>query len=58
MYVAVGDVTGDGRADIVTAAGPGGGPHVRTYDGTTGAAIGSFIAFDPAFLGGVFVGAG
>jgi hypothetical protein len=56
--VAAGDVTGDGVADIITGAGPGGGPHVRVFDGATGAEVRGFFAYDPAFPGGVFVGAG
>ncbi|MBI4353080.1 MAG: VCBS repeat-containing protein, partial [Candidatus Omnitrophica bacterium] len=60
--VASADVNGDGKADIITGAGPGGGPHVRVFDGVTGAqlggTIGNFFAYDPAFTGGIFVGAG
>ena len=56
--VAAGDVNGDGADDIVTAAGPGSGPHVRIFDVTTGFEIASFYAFDPAFSGGVFVAVG
>jgi hypothetical protein len=60
--VAVLDVNGDGKADIITGAGPGGGPHVRIFDGATGLpfdnAQDSFYAFDPSFSGGVFVGGG
>lgn len=56
------DVSGDGRPDIITSAGPGGGPHVRVFDGVTGQQIagpsGSFMAFDLAFRGGVFVSSG
>ena len=62
VYVAAADVTGDGFADIVTGAGPGGGPHVRVFDGATGGAItgplAGFMAYDPAFVGGVRVAAG
>src|SRR4029450_7035605 len=62
VYVGAGDLTGDGFADIVTGAGPGGGPHVRAFDGVTGAdlpgAVGGFFAYDPAFPGGVRVAAG
>jgi hypothetical protein len=57
VVVAAGDVNGDGRADIITGAGPGGGPHVRVLDGATGTELHSFFAYDPAFTGGVFVAA-
>jgi hypothetical protein len=55
VSVAGGDVNGDGVADVITGAGPGGGPHVRAFNGATGAGIRSFFAYDPAFTGGVFV---
>ena len=58
VYLASGDVTGDGVADVVTGAGAGGGPHVKVFDGATGAVVSSFFAYDPGFLGGVSVGAG
>jgi hypothetical protein len=55
VRVATGDVNGDGNAEIITGAGPGGGPHVRIFraDGTP---IGGFMAYDPGFSGGVYVG--
>src|SRR5262245_4558949 len=56
--VALGDVNGDGVPDLITGAGPGGGPHVRVFDGATGAELRSFFAYDAAFTGGVFVAAG
>jgi hypothetical protein len=49
------DLNYDGIADIITAPGPGGGPHVRAFDGATGANILNFFPFDPSFTGGVFV---
>ena len=54
------DVTGDGAAEIITGAGPGGGPHVRVVSaGSTGLVeLGSFLAYPPAFTGGVFVACG
>ena len=58
VRVATGDVNSDGVADIITAAGPGAGPHVKVFDGRTGAEVRSFFAYDPAFTGGVFVAAG
>jgi hypothetical protein len=58
VRVAAGDVDGDGFADIITAPGPGGGPHVQVFSGRTGQVIRSFMAYDPRFTGGVYVGAG
>jgi hypothetical protein len=70
VYVASGDLTGDGFDDVITGAGAGGGPHVMAFDGFTlghlatillppGGVqpIRSFYAFDPAFRGGVRVAA-
>jgi hypothetical protein len=60
VRVAALDVDGDGQAEIVTGAGPGGGPHVRVLRvlPATGAVLPvvDFHAYDPAFTGGVFVG--
>jgi hypothetical protein len=55
VRVGIGDVNGDGRLDILTGPGATGGPDVRGYDGTTGALLTQFSAFDPTFLGGVYV---
>src|SRR5439155_24677933 len=58
VSVAAGDVTGDGKADIVTGAGPGGGPHVKVFGGAGFAAVAGFFAYGPTFAGGVNVAAG
>ncbi|MFD1612761.1 PEPxxWA-CTERM sorting domain-containing protein [Sphingomonas tabacisoli] len=58
VRVAAGDLDGDGFADIVTGAGPGGGPHVKVFSGASGAELRSFFAFGPSFTGGVSVSAG
>ncbi len=55
VRVATGDVNGDGVPDIVTAPGPGGGPHIKVFSGSSGLQIREFMAYDMSFLGGVFV---
>jgi hypothetical protein len=57
VRVAVGDVNGDGHPDLIAAAGPGGGPAVKVYDGATGAVLSTFFAYAPSFTGGVNVAA-
>jgi hypothetical protein len=61
IRVAVADLDGDGKAEIITAPGPGGGPHIRAFEengtpfaGTLGSGV---MAYDPHFTGGVFVAA-
>jgi hypothetical protein len=62
VRIAVGDVTGTGIPDVVVAAGPGGGPRVKVFNALTGAALTGpqydFMAYDPAFSGGVYVAVG
>lgn len=59
VRVAVDDLTGDGWGDIVTGAGPGGGSHVRAFNGTNLEELApSFYAYASGFSGGVYVATG
>ncbi len=58
VRVATGDLNGDGIPDIVTAAGSGGGPHVRMYNGADYSDLGSFFAYEPTLRDGVYVALG
>src|SRR5205823_11985051 len=57
VRVAAADVEGIGRDDIITGAGPGGGPNVTIYRLTNGTpqVFRSYFAYDPRFSAGIFV---
>jgi Subtilase family/FG-GAP-like repeat len=57
VRVAVGDVDGDGVPEIITGAGPGGGPQVRVFD-MKGNLKSEFFAYASGFHGGVSVATG
>ncbi|MDD3711251.1 MAG: S8 family serine peptidase [Patescibacteria group bacterium] len=57
VNVAIGDIDGDGKNEIITAPGPGGGPHIRFFDGF-GKLKGQFFAYDAKFSGGVSLAVG
>lgn len=58
VRLGVGDINGDGRTDILAAAGPGAGPHVKVFSGVDTALIRSYFAYDPGYAGGVRIAAG
>ncbi len=55
VRVATADVTGDRVPDVLAGAGPGGGPRVRVFDGSTGVPVLDRFVFEPTFTGGVTV---
>lgn len=61
---AVGDVNGDGRGDLIFAAGTGGGPRIAIFDGsklgTNGGPklTGDFFVFEPTLRNGSFPASG
>ncbi len=57
VNVACGDLNGDGVDEIITGAGPGGGPHVRIFN-SAGKVIAQFFGYQKNFHGGVYVASG
>lgn len=57
VHVAMGDINGDGREEIITGAGAGGGPQVRIFS-LGGEVMGQFFAFDEGLRTGIRVAAG
>jgi RHS repeat-associated protein len=62
---AVGDITGDGRPDLMVSAGVNGGPRIALYDGAVVRGtdqppklVGDFFAFDPDSRFGAYVALG
>lgn len=54
-FVTTRDLDGDGKAEIITGAGPSGGPHVRIFD-SAGKIKSEFFAFDSTDVSGVTLG--
>jgi len=57
VKVASGDIDQDGKDDIITGAGAGGGPHVRVFS-PVGELISQFFAYNQNFRGGINIAVG
>jgi len=51
------DLNGDGKTEIITGAGEGGGPHIRGFT-TQGESLFGFFAYNKGFRGGSDMGVG
>lgn len=58
VRVAMGDLDGDGLREIVSGAGPGGGPHIRIWKTDGQVWGGGFFAFNARESGGVSLAVG
>ncbi|MFA5185227.1 MAG: L,D-transpeptidase family protein [Patescibacteria group bacterium] len=52
VRLAVGDIDGDGKPEVLTAPGPGGRAHIRAFDSNLVAKDFSFFAFDGGMTDG------
>ncbi|HCM68206.1 MAG TPA: hypothetical protein DIS62_04395 [Candidatus Kerfeldbacteria bacterium] len=58
VRVAIGDLDGDGSSEIITGAGPSGGPHVQIFNKNCQRISPGFFALDGKFKGGIYVTTG
>jgi len=58
LYVAGGDVDGDGHCDLVVAPDAGAGPEVKVFSGRDGSVLADFFAYPAGVTAGVRVAAG
>ena len=60
VRVALGDINGDGIDELITGTGIGGAPHIKVFNlqGGQPVEIASFFAFEPNFMGGVYISTG
>ncbi|MFO0937549.1 MAG: SdrD B-like domain-containing protein [Gemmataceae bacterium] len=58
LFIAAGDINGDGKADLIVSADTGGGPRVRAFSGTDVTVLQDFFAFDSNLRTGVRVATG
>ena len=56
--VAVGDVNGDGRSDVVASAQTAGGTQVKAFDTAGGKELASFFVLEPGIVPGASLAAG
>ncbi len=57
VNVAIADLDGDGKSELITSAGPTGGPEVKIWNGA-GSLLGDFFAFDNAQSQGLHIAVG
>ena len=60
VRVALGDINGDGIDELITGTGIGGAPHIKIFNllGGQPVEVASFFAFEPNFMGGVYISTG
>lgn len=54
LHISTADMDGDGKAEIITAPGVGGGPHIKVFS-QDGILVKEFMAYDSNFHGGIDV---